>query len=467
MQPGNKGLHKTVRRAKAMKKELDFKTMAPAIIAAVGGAENIKTHTHCMTRLRLVLADKKKANEEELKAIDGVKGIVDQAGQYQIVIGPSVEQLYNEMVPLLPSTGAEAPVNENLDGDTKENTISKVFAFISGCITPALPVLIGSGLISALLSIVKFMNPAATETNTYILINALAQAAYSYLPVMVAFAGARRLKTNEYVAAFVMLALCSGTISGVEELDLFGIALTKVSYTSNIVPALLMVPVMAVLDRQIMKVLPDAVKSILRPFILGLVMFVLTLLILGPIGTIIGTALANFCVWLTSFGGISMAVLSALHPLLVMVGMHTIITPLIVNEITTYGSSLLFTKALAANLAIAGAALAVGVKARKAENKQTGISTGVTALLSVTEPALYGCLIRLRKPLISAIAAAAITGIFVGMFDVRAYATASCSFLTLPIFLGGTMQNFVFAYAAAVMATVLGFVITWFVGFDE
>ncbi|WP_036608354.1 PTS transporter subunit EIIC [Oribacterium sp. P6A1] len=450
-----------------MKKELDFKTMAPAIIAAVGGAENISTHTHCMTRLRLVLVDKKKANEAELKAIDGVKGVVDQAGQYQIVIGPSVEQLYNEMLPLLPATGAEAPVNENLDGEVKENTVSKVFAFISGCITPTLPVLIGSGLISALLAIVKFMNPAATETNTYILVNALAQAAYSYLPVMVAFAGARRLKTNEYVAAFVMLALCSGSISGVEELDLFGIALTKVSYTSNIVPALLMVPVMAVLDRQIMKVLPDAVKSILRPFILGLVMFVLTLLILGPIGTIIGTALANFCVWLTSFGGISMAVLSALHPLLVMVGMHTIITPLIVNEITTYGSSLLFTKALAANLAIAGAALAVGVKAKKAENKQTGISTGITALLSVTEPALYGCLIRLRKPLISAIAAAAITGIFVGMFDVRAYATASCSFLTLPIFLGGTMQNFVFACAAAVIATVLGFVITWFVGFDE
>lgn len=450
-----------------MKKELDFKTMAPEIITAVGGADNIKTHTHCMTRLRLVLNDKTKANEEALKAIDGVKGVVDQAGQYQIVIGPSVEQLYNEMLPLLPAGGAEAPVKENLDEGTNENAVSKVFAFISGCITPTIPVLIGSGLISALLSIVKFMNPAAAESSTYMLINTLAQAAYSYLPVMVAFAAARRLKTNEYVAAFVMLALCSGSISGVEELNLFGIALTKVSYTSNIVPALLMVPVMAALDKQLMKVLPDAVKSILRPFILGMVMFILTLLILGPIGTIIGMALANFCVWLTSFGGLSMAVLSALHPLLVMVGMHTIITPLIVNEITTYGSSLLFTKALAANLAIAGAALAVGVKAKKAENKQTGISTGVTALLSVTEPALYGCLIRLRKPLISAIIAAAITGVFVGVFDVRAYATASCSFLTLPIFLGGTMQNFVFACIAAVLATVLGFVITWIVGFDE
>ncbi|MBR5071116.1 MAG: PTS beta-glucoside transporter subunit EIIBCA, partial [Oscillospiraceae bacterium] len=128
---------------------------------------------------------------------------------------------------------------------------------------------------------------------------------------------------------------------------------------------------------------------------------------------------------------------------------------------------LLFSKALAGNLAIAGAALAVGVKAKKEENKSAGISTGITAALAVTEPALYGCLIRLGKPLISAIIAAAITGVFIGIFDVRAYATASCSFLTLPIFLGGPMSNFYLAVAAAVIAFVLGFVITWVVGFDE
>ena len=180
---------------------------------------------------------------------------------------------------------------------------------------------------------------------------------------MVAYAGGRRLKTNEYVAAFIMLALCSASVTGVEGLSIFGINLMTVKYTSNIVPALLMVPVMSLLDKVLVKYLPDAVKSILRPFILSVVMFPITLLVLGPIGTIVGTALANFCVWITSFGGLSMAVLSALHPLLVMVGMHTIITPLIVNEISTVGSSLLFSKALAANLAIAGSALAVGVKA--------------------------------------------------------------------------------------------------------
>lgn len=448
---------------------MNFKETAAQILTCVGGPENIKTHTHCMTRLRLVLADKSKVDEAALRAVPGVNGVVDQAGQYQIVIGPSVEQLYNEMLPMMPASGAKAPINENLDEKgKKESVMSRVFAFISGCITPSLPVLIGSGLISAVLALCTNFKILSNESTTYILLNALANAAYSYLPVLVAFAGARRLRTNEYLAAFIMLALCSSAVSGVEGLKIFGLPVTTVKYTSNIVPALLMVPVMAQLDKVVLKYIPDSVKSVFRPFILAMVMFPVTLLVLGPIGTIIGTALANFCVWLTSFGPLSMAVLSALHPLLVMVGMHTIITPLIVNEITTVGSSLLFSKALAANLAIGGAALAVGFKAKKAENRQAGISTGITALLSVTEPALYGCLIRLKKPLISAIIAAAITGIFIGFFDIRAYATASCSFLTLPIFMGGdSMTNFYLACAAAVIATILGFVITWFMGFDE
>lgn len=446
---------------------MNFKETAPKIIACVGGAENIQTHTHCMTRLRLALVDKSKADVEGLKAIPGVQGVVDKGGQYQIVIGPSVEQLYNEMLPLMPATGAKAPIKENLDSGKKESVVSRVLAFISGCVTPSLPILIGSGLISAILALCTNFGIMDKEGSTYVLLNTLANTAFTYLPVMVAIAGARRLKTNEYLAAFIMLALCSGAVSGVADLTIFGLPVTTVKYTSNIIPALLMVPVMAQLDKLILKFSPEAIKSIVRPFILAMVMFPLTLVVLGPIGTVIGTVLANFCVWVTSFGGLSMAILSALHPLLVMVGMHTVITPLIVNEIATVGSSLLFSKALAANLAIGGAALAVGVKAKKPENKQAGISTGITALLSVTEPAVYGCLVRLKKPFVSSIIASAITGVFIGIFDIRAYATASTSFLTLPIFMGGEMSNFYLACAAAVIATILGFVITWFVGFDE
>lgn len=445
----------------------NYKELASQIVDYIGGPENVDTHTHCMTRLRFTLKDDSKAQTEALKALKGVQGVIEKGGMYQVVIGTDVEQLYNEVAPLLGSATATEVVKEDLDGKKKETLTNKIFTFISGCITPTLPVLIGSGLISAVLALLTNFNILAKDANTYVLLNALANAAYQYLPVMVAYAGARRLKTNEYVAAFIMLALCSSTISGVEGLSIFGISLTTVKYTSNIVPALMMVPVLAALDKVIVKYSPNAIKSVVRPFVLSMVMFPVTLLVLGPIGTLVGKLLAQFCIWVTSFGGLSMAILSALHPLLVMVGMHTIITPLIVNEITTVGSSLLFSKALAANLAIAGAALAVGFKAKKAENKEAGISTGITALLSVTEPALYGVLIRLKKPLISAIIASAITGVFIGIFDIRAYATASCSFLTLPIFMGGAMSNFYLACAAAVIATVLGFVITWFMGFDE
>lgn len=445
----------------------NYKELASQIVDYIGDPENVDTHTHCMTRLRFTLKDDSKAQTEALKALKGVQGVIEKGGMYQVVIGTDVEQLYNEVAPLLGNAKATEVVNENLDDKKKETVTNKIFTFISGCITPTLPVLIGSGLISAVLALLTNFNILAKDANTYVLLNALANAAYQYLPVMVAYAGARRLKTNEYVAAFIMLALCSSTISGVEGLSIFGISLTTVKYTSNIVPALMMVPVLAALDKVIVKYSPNAIKSVVRPFVLSMVMFPVTLLVLGPIGTLVGKLLAQFCIWVTSFGGLSMAILSALHPLLVMVGMHTIITPLIVNEITTVGSSLLFSKALAANLAIAGAALAVGFKAKKAENKEAGISTGITALLSVTEPALYGVLIRLKKPLISAIVASAITGVFIGIFDIRAYATASCSFLTLPIFMGGAMSNFYLACAAAVIATVLGFVITWFMGFDE
>jgi PTS system beta-glucosides-specific IIC component len=446
---------------------MDYKKTAADIVELVGGKENISAHTHCMTRLRLVIKDESKVKEDDLKKLAGIQGIVNKGGQYQIVIGPDVEQLYNELAPLVPSAEAQEVVKENLD-EEKESIWNRVLSYISGSVTPALPVLIGSGMISAVLALCANLLKVDTAGSTYQLFNTLANAAYTYLPVLVAFAAARRLKTNEYVAAFIILALCMPAISGVADLTIFGLPLTTVKYTSNIVPALLMVPVMAFLDKYVVKYSPKSVVSIIRPTTLAAVMFPLTLLVIGPIGTWIGQALANFCVAITSLGGVSMVILSALHPLLVMVGMHTVITPLIVNEITTYGSSLLFSKALAGNLAIAGAALAVGLKAKKTENKTAGLSTGVTALLSVTEPALYGVLIRLKKPLIGALIGAAITGLFIGIFDVRAYATASCSFLTLPIFMGGdSMSNFYLAVAAAVIATILGFVATWLIGFDE
>lgn len=167
-------------------------------------------------------------------------------------------------------------------------------------------------------------------------------------------------------------------------------------------------------------------------------------------------------------GSLAMAVLAGLHAITVMFGMHYLFTPIMTNELAETGATFVLGRALAANFAMAGAAMAVGVKAKKPENKSIGFSSSVTALLSVTEPALYGCLIRLRKPLICACVAAAITGLFLGAFNVVAYAIASPCLLSLPIFIGGdSMMNFVLACVGAAMGFGLGFVFTYLVGFDE
>ena len=215
---------------------MDYKQTAAKIIELVGGKENIQAHTHCMTRLRLVLKNVALAKEDELKKVPGIQGVVNKAGQYQIVIGPDVEQLYNELAPMIPNATAKKVVEENLDAE-KESIWNRVLAYISGSITPTLPVLIGSGMISAILSLAANVFHVDTAGSTYNLLNTLANAAYTYLPVLVAFAAARRLKTNEYVAAFIILALCTPAITGVADLTLFGIPLTTVKYTSNIVPA--------------------------------------------------------------------------------------------------------------------------------------------------------------------------------------------------------------------------------------
>ncbi|MBR3352430.1 MAG: PTS transporter subunit EIIB, partial [Erysipelotrichaceae bacterium] len=161
---------------------MDYKKTAAQIIELVGGKENIEAHTHCMTRLRLGLKDKSKANEEALKKLPGIQGVVYKGGQYQIVIGPDVEQLYNELAPMVPNAEAQEKVQENLDAE-KESIGNRILSYISGSVTPALPVLIGSGMISAILALCANLLKVDTAGTTYQLFNTLANAAYTYLPV--------------------------------------------------------------------------------------------------------------------------------------------------------------------------------------------------------------------------------------------------------------------------------------------
>lgn len=435
------------------------------IVEYVGGEGNIQTFSHCATRLRFTLADDKLVKEDKLKETKGVLGIVNKGGQYQVVIGPTVEKMYNEITPLLKKIS-----NGNVDVKAQEKEKTKfdvVMSYISGAISPVLPVLIGAGMINAVLAIANLMG-LAKDSGTYQAWAQIANIGFTYLPVFVAFSAARKLRTNEYIAAMISLAMivCFNQQDG---LSVFGAAIPNIKFANSIIPVLMMVPVMKIVDDLCNKVIPAAAHFTIKPLILLGIMAPFTLFVFGPIGAFVGGTLANMCIWLMeAVGPVALAILSGLHAITVMFGMHYLFTPIMTNEVAETGYTFVLCRALAANFAMAGAAMAVGVKAKNPDNKSIGFSSSVTALLSVTEPALYGCLIRLRKPLISACIAATITGAFLGLFKVRAYAIASPCLLSLPIFIGGdSMINFILALVGMVMAFLLGFIITYVFGFKE
>jgi len=445
--------------------------VARKILENVGGADNIKSFTHCATRLRFDIKDSSIIKKDDLNAIKEVIGVVDKAGLLQVVIGPAVESVYNELVPLLKNIAAQKPVVDDKMAakadNNKQSIFSRVMTYVSGAIQPTLPVLIGAGMINAVLAVAVLFGLDKTG-GTYIAWAAVANIGFAYLPVFVGYSAARKLGTNEYVSAFLSLAMIV-CFNQQKAMSMFGIAIPNIKFANSIIPILLMVPVLYLVDRLWTKIIPAALHFTLKPLFMIIIMVPLILFIFGPSGALIGSGLAYMCIWLMDkFGSISMAVLAALHPITVMFGMQYLFTPIMVNEVAQNGYSFVLGRALAANFAMAGAALAVGIKAKKIENKSIGFSSCVTALLSVTEPALFGCLIRLRKPLISACVAAGISGTFIGIFKVKAYAIASPTLLSLPIFIGGeSMANFTLACVAAAMGFGLGFIITYVVGFKE
>lgn len=429
---------------------------AKKIIALVGGMENVVSYTHCATRLRFQLKDSSLAEPEKLKTVNGVIGVVDNGGIFQVIIGPKVDVMYKEIQKAFGDSTNTTAAAES----TKQSFWNSILGYISGSITPNMPVMIASGLISAVLALLTQIGVLQADSSTYTVWKSVADAVFYFLPALIAVSAARKLNSSPYMAAFITLATIHLSANIGEGMTMFGLAIPAVTYSANIVPVLLMVPVLAWLEKLMDKYLPKEASFILKPFVCAIVILPVTLFVLGPVGNMIGVLLAQACVWLAGYGGIAYGLIALVAPLLLVTGMHTMLIPVIVNEIMTLGFSYTFSFNIAVNFAIAGAALAVGLRAGKQEERSLGWSTGITALLSVTEPALYGCLIPLKRPLLSACVASGISGVLVGLLKVKGFAPASVSVLTMPIFIGDDPSNFVKACIVAVVALVLGFVLT-------
>lgn len=419
--------------------------IAEAVVKAVGGTANITSVTYCMTRLRFVLKDKSIPNKKEVEKIPGVMGVNIAGGQYQVIIGNSVGNVYKEVVAAtgISDTAVGGGAAEHTE---KVNPIVAALDFIAGCMTPLFTAIIAGGLVKVLLVIFgpTLLNVMQTTSDTYILMNALGDAPFYFLPVLVAFTASRKLNCNSYLSVMVASVLIYPDVitllAGDGATHLFGvIPVVHGSYSSSIIPAMLSTLLLKYVEKLVDRITPEWSKSFLKPLLIVMIVTPITLCAIAPLGLIIGNGLQfvingiyGFAPWL------AMMLFAGFMPFIVMTGMHWAFVP-------------------------AGATFGAAFKTKDKEMKKMAFPAAVSALLAgVTEPAMYGVTLKLKKPMVAACISGGIGGLIAGFLKVKAYAAVNASMTSLVGFIspdGG--KNFLYAVIIFAVTLVLSFVLSF------
>lgn len=450
----------------------DYAAMARGIVAKAGGEGNIVSATHCMTRLRLVLRDTAKFDTDGVKAVPGVLNVIIQNGEYQVVIGQDVPDLYAEIQKFegIKAGGAvEDAQAAAADAKLQQgNVINGILSFIGGTFSPVIPVLVAGGLTGAVLSLLTSVFGVSAESGTYTIVYAINQATFYFLPVFIGFAAANRLKANGYLGAFLGAILLYSTINGAEGLDFFGIPVQTVTYSSTVFPVILGVLFMSVVYKFLQKHTPVFLKTIVVPLLTMLITVPVTLIVLGPIGNTLGTWLANgvYAIY-QAVPPIAVMIIGITTPLMVFFGMNNATYPVVFALMAAVNSDPLICTGMApANVAVGGACLAAALLAKSVEEKSVSVSAGVTALCGITEPGVYGVLFPKTYPLIGAMIGGGVGGLLAGLLGMTQYVISTPGFISIAAYIdpSGSSYNLMVSLLVMVVALVIGFVATYLVG---
>ncbi len=450
---------------------MDYKPLATTILENVGGKENVSGVVHCATRLRFTLKDDSKANTDVIKKTKGVLSVVNAGGQYQIVIGPDVPMVYQEVIAL---GGFEA--SKQVEDDGKEDNrskLSKVLEGIASIFQPIIPAITGAGLIKAFMALFTAFGLLQGGTQTHTILNAMADSAFYFIPILLAASCARKFKCNQGTAmALAGLLIYPSFIELMkgEEAIMFlnMIPITKATYTSSVIPIILGVWFMSYVEHFMQKVSPKAIKFFSVPLVSLLVGGVVTIAVLGPIGAWVSNLINVFFTWLNQTAPwIVPTVVGTFNPLLVMTGTHYGLIPIGTNNLATVKwDTVVGPGMLVSNVAQGAAGFAVGLRSKNADTKQQATSAGLTGVLGITEPVLYGVNLKFTFPLYAAMIGGAVGGLFLGITRVARFAGGSPGLLVLPAYiptadvapLGYTMSNLVLAVVGVCIAMAVAFV---------
>lgn len=441
-----------------------YEGLAKEIMEKVGGKENVDTLHHCQTRLRFKLYDNEKADIDGISALEGVAKALINGGMFQVVIGLHVAEVYEEVAKYVEpeADSVKAELSADKQEIKKVSLIDTATSFISGIFSPIIPALAGAGMVKALLAVLVAFKLVNTADQTYIIINMISDATFAFLPVLLAYTAAQKLKCNPILAAVVAGILVHPTwgnlVAAGDPVHLFGgVPLYLVSYTSSVIPIILVLLVQAPMEKWLNKVIPNAVRLVFVPMIVFLVMGGLGLTILGPIGAMVGNALSSAFRWLGANASWAPPLLvGATFPIMVMFGIHHGIAPVGTMSMMQLGYDAIWGPGIVcSNIAQGVAALVAAFVSKDKSGRSISISSGITALMGVTEPVLYGVNLPKKYPLIAAMIGGGAGGLFAGITHTRRFAVGSSGIPAVVMYIGENTLQYFYQITIALLITAV------------
>lgn len=432
---------------------MDYKKLGKDILVQVGGKENILSISHCVTRVRFVLKDEKKANDNAIKQMQGVLDVVKQGGQYQVVIGPSVKKVYDVLIKetgLSEETLDDSQANQEND----KNLLTKALGLVSSIFIPILGLLSGAGMIKAMLALISVFGLLSDTDGTYIILNALSDVLFYFFPVAIGWSAAKRFGIKEIygivLGAFLVYpsivaaatgesthTLFSGTIFSMNyQLTFLGIPVALQNYASTVIPIIVIVWIASYVYKFFDTYIPDVLKMVFVPFFTLIVTGVTSLIIIGPISIVFQNILSNTVSWLINLNtGIAGFLLGAFWSILVMFGLHWAVIPFFAINVAQYGYDIINPLIFSGAPAILGATIGVAIRTRNKDTRAVSTAAAVSSFFGVSEPALYGVLIPRKWVLITCLSGAGIGGAIAGLAGSKLYTFGAHGLLGLPTFI--------------------------------
>lgn len=464
-----------------------YEALAKDIVKNVGGKDNVTGLVHCITRLRFSLKDEGKANDDVLKNMDGVVTVMKSGGQYQVVIGNHVPEVFEDVMPLLDLSDEKSAQEEKKSG----NLLDRAIDVVSGIFQPILGIMAACGMIKGLNTLFVTLGLYSSTCGGYMIINAAGDALFNFLPLFLGYTAAKKFKLKPMLGLAIGAAMCypaiqSSALSAAGKaaftlfkgtmfaspvyIDFFGIPVISVDYTGTVIPVILAVWFASKCEKLFNKFIPDLVKFFFVPMLTLLVTLPVAILLLGPVATFGSTLISHFTLAVRSVSPmLAGGIVGLTWQILVIFGMHWGFIPVYINNVMTLGYDNVMMPFFACTFATSAVVLAIFFKTKDKNLKEMAIPNFISGIFGVTEPAIYGMLLPLKKPFVLSCIAGGIGGAFYGQFNFRKFILGGMGIFELPNMMNpdGTMGNIIVAFVGIAISMVVGFVLTMIFYKDE